>query len=267
MSRDQSEGTSSESKEEECDITSTAVDLSATLGAFAVRIQRKKKEQQQQSTVSAVQTKVRHSILLEALMSIRRSLSELLKIDLGDRFSFSLEVDDWQGWPRLAIRLIDSIFPDAEYPAFTVHARDRNGRGVLEISAGNPEKAERLTIAQEPDLAAVPLVLKKCVRSYLDLIAEIILKSEKDNHKEIQREEKLLKQKDLTEFEEKKQSPALSGDLYEDDIFDTAVLESLPSLQELEALPEVFSSAPTTGGEDQKPQANCYFAIGSTVKG
>ncbi len=241
------------------DLTST--DLTATLGAFSTRIQRKKKEQLQQTNIVEQEKKARHSLMLEALMNIRKSLGDVARIDLGERFSFSLEIDDWQGWPRLIIKLFDTLLPEAEYQSFLVQAHDRNGRGVLELAYSTPDKSERISITSESDLLILPAVLKKCVRSYLDHVAEIILGCERTTQEELEKDAQHLKSKNAGDFEEKHSAPTeISGDVYEEDLFDTAVLDSLPSMKELESLPEVFGR---TDSESKKSEdAHCFLSGG-----
>jgi len=219
-------------------------DLSATLGAFSTRIQRKKKEHARQQTLVQRQARVRHSVLLEALMNIRKSLSDVARTDLGERFHFTLEVDDWHGWPRLCIQLNDWMFPELEYPNFAVQAHDRKNRAVIEIFWGDPDHPERIPLMKEADIARLPVMLKRCVRTYLDLIADIVIKAEKSAELDADRDAARLKNKETEDFQESANgtnNPEISDDLYEEDFDDANMLEALPSLDDLDALPGVPS--------------------------
>ncbi len=71
--------------------------LAGTTQAFTHRIQRKKQEKEQTNLLAEEAAKARHNTLLKSLLSIRRSLTDMTRIDLGERFSFSLNADDWSG--------------------------------------------------------------------------------------------------------------------------------------------------------------------------
>lgn len=215
---------------------SPAADLSATVGAFKGRIQRKKKEKEKALTIAEKAARLRHRRMLEALVSIRRSLTEVARIDLGDRFFFELVSDDYNGWPRMSIRLRDEFDPDQEYPSFQVSAHDRNERGAIEICFGEDRKTEKVHLARVSELKRLPTVLKKGVREYLDAIGDLVLDVEKDDE-EI--EQMALRQKEDTSFHEQVEEAknAISGDLFEEslqeDVFDTlpALDDELSSLE------------------------------------
>jgi hypothetical protein len=219
-------------------------DLSATLGAFNTRIQRKKKEHEQKNYVSQQEEKIRHSRILEALMNIRKSMADVARTNLGERFKFDFDVDDWHGWPRICIKLCDGLFPDLEYPNFTVHAHDRNSQATIEIACGGFDKTDQIHLTQESDLLRLPTMLKRNVRAYLDLIADIVIKAEQGNFIE-EAGAKILKKKNIADFEMQEKSShsskAIEADLYQEDIAKDNMLEALPSLDELEALPSLDS--------------------------
>ncbi len=227
-------------------------DLSATVGAFTTRIERKKREQEKVNGVLEQETRVRQGILLEALMNIRRSLAEVIRIDLGERFFLTLDVDDWEGWPRLVVQLNDSILPDVEYPQFQVNAHDRNSRGIIEIIYGEQTKPARISMSDESDVQRLPTMLKKCVRAFLDRTGEIVLKAE--HHEDPTEEEKQLQRKQIPGFDTVEPAadyPAISGDLFDDDFAQIDILERLPSLGQLDALPDVAPESSKTRRRSQ----------------
>lgn len=230
-------------------------DLSTTVDAFANRIQRKKKEKAEENSKAQQEASTRQGLLLEALMNIRRSLAEVARLNLGERFEFIFDVDDCHGWPRLTIRLLDNYFEDIEYPYFQVHAYDRNGRGTIEIMQGELDKPTKLPVHNEADLSKLPVLLKKAVRSYLDLVGDIVLKAE--NSDESDHEARFLQQKSLHQFQEQKkdeQGNEITGDLFEED-FQIHSLDRLPSLDALDALPEVITiTAPSQDTPQDMPQ-------------
>lgn len=154
--------------------------LDTTLGAFAARIQRRKKEQEQQDSSAEQAAKTRQKMLLQAMMKIRKALAEVVKLDLGELFMLDFDCDDFQGWPRFTIRLIDSRNTEREYPYFQVNAHDRHSRATIEIVTFNQkDDVVTLFLDSDNDLPRVSLTLKKNVRTYLDIVADTVLSAEK----------------------------------------------------------------------------------------
>ena len=216
----------------------SAADLSSTVGAFSTRIQRKRKEQKRAGDLAEQQARVRQHLMLEAMSHIRRSLSEVSRIELGERFYFSLVGDDWQGWPRLTIVLCDSKDLQAEFQNFEVTANDRNSRGTIEVVFDSREKTEKIVVEEKSDLKNLPFILKKCARHYLDLVGEIVLNSHKSSTEDLEP----LKQEAPTEGEHRSEEDVdsgLSDDLFVDDMEGEALSDSLPSLDSVSALPDL----------------------------
>lgn len=155
--------------------------LAGTAQAFTHRIQRKKQEKEQTNLLAEEAAKARHNVLLKSLLNIRRSLTDMTRIDLGERFSFSLKADDWGGWPRLTVSLHDNVMRAAHYPALQVTAHDRQDLAMVEVKFDTNLAPEQLSLAEESNVTKMPLVLKKCVRSYLDLIGEMIIQAEQNS--------------------------------------------------------------------------------------
>ncbi len=218
--------------------------LSSTTQAFNARIQRKKREQEKVLGEAERLAKQRHLLVLHALMNIRKSLRDVTRIDLGDRFHFSLHADDWQGWPRLSVKLTDSLIADADHPIFRVTAHDRQARGAIEIEYDPSQSAESISLLSEADIKRLPNLLKKCVRAFLDLTGDIVLEAERRTEEVIA--EKPIVSRSLESFDVVKKHedhPALSGDVFQDDSqHHDNFLETLPSIDEVQALPDAAAS-------------------------
>lgn len=217
----------------------TAADLSSTAKAFNTRIARKKREQEEADGQKEKVARARHGLMIKGLVSIRKSLRELTRINLGERFHFSYFADDHNGWPRLIVRLVDTELPTTEYPELCVTAHDRQEAGAIEIIYDGTRKPERISLAREGDFRRFPVLLRKCVRTYLDLVGDIVLEAERDPGRE---DDKFIESKALDEFKEGgdgRPQDMLSGDLFEEDFGGGNFLESLPSLDDVEALPSL----------------------------
>jgi hypothetical protein len=225
---------------DELDLLTSApsTDISKTAKAFNTRIQRKTREKKQAVGVAEKAARSRQTLLLNSMMQIRKSLREVTRIDLGERFVFSLLADDSGGWPRLTIKLSDTDFPNEEYPGFAVICHDRKANAEIEITFHPLEKPERLHLVEDNQVKRLPLILRKCVRVYLDMVADIVLEAVgKPTEAE---DEQLIKQRNSDSFNETHQiaeeSDSLSADLYEEDFGRDEILETLPSLGEVDDL-------------------------------
>lgn len=220
-------------------IATSETDLSAMVGAFENRFQRKKKEREVSTVTVSADTMQRQALMLETMATIRRSLVKVAKIDLGERFAFSMDFDDWQGWPRLLIKLVDPQVPNGDYPIFQVLAHDRLNRATIEITCPSIPKPERIYLNQPTDVARMPLVLKKCVRLFLDRVERAIVDAE---HQATLEDEIRAHEAEDDQPEESK----ISGDLFTEDQFEEDFLDKLPSMAALEAL----SDSPAESGEE-----------------
>ncbi len=218
-------------------------DLASTARAFNTRIRERKKAQEQALDEAEKAAHVRHGTMIKALVRIRKSLREVIRIDLGERFSFFLQADDWQGWPRLAIRLQDQDLPEEEYPSLVVTAHDRQAKGMIEILYDQNLSASQISLLREQDLQRLPKLLRKCVRTYLDTIADIVL--EVESQVEDTTTNNFLANKDSKEFEETKKEPevdkSLQVNLFEEDYGGDDVLEALPKVEDVDALSSSFN--------------------------
>lgn len=151
------------------------VDLEQTVGAFATRIARKLKERDAQQSESEKAAEVRHNLILEAMNTIRKALQETLRINLGDRFNLDLWVDDWDGWPRVQLVLVDRLAPNRVDYALIVSANDRKETGVIEMNTRSGVSLGKIDLIDRAGLTRLALSLKKAVRQFLDSVAAYVL--------------------------------------------------------------------------------------------
>jgi hypothetical protein len=149
--------------------------LGATAENFANRMQRRLKEQELKETESKKALQARHVLMLQAMTTIRKALVSTSRIQLGSRFSFDLEVNDWEGWPRVELNLIDSLAPQRIEHALIITANDRKNLGTVQISTKGGEPLARLHLEQPSEMEKLPLILKKAVRHFLDLVGAYVL--------------------------------------------------------------------------------------------
>jgi len=211
-------------------------DLAKTAKAFDSRMQRLKRKQQDEALTEEKETRERHMLLLEALLNIRNSVVDLCRVNLGDRFSLQLIADDWQGWPRSTVKLVDSIFADKEYPYFCVKAADRAGKAFIEVIYEDPLKPVKIEFTKRQDLKTLPITLRKCARSYLDIVGDLVLEAEREY--EFSGEEDVLKKKNLQDVKgDASDETQLTGDLFSDELKDD-IFEALPELESINVLPD-----------------------------
>ncbi len=219
-------------------------DLSTTAKAFNKKIQIKKKAQEIESEQAEKNARARHTLMLRAMMNIRKSLRDLIRIDLGERFHLYLTNDDFLGWPRLTIKLVDSSASEREYLPLVVTAHDRYDSAVVEIAYSEIDSPEKISLVKNVDLQRLPNLLRKCVRAYLDYVGDIVIKSAKGTQHLQLSAEKYLSKKTIDEFFETASSASsspLNADIFSED-YQEDFLETLPHLQEVELLPELKSS-------------------------
>jgi len=149
--------------------------LGSTVGSFASRITKGLKEQEQKQGQAAKLREMRHGNMLQAMTTIRKALQETCKIKLGERFGFDLDVSDWEGWPRVELRLVDSLAPERDCLGLIVTANDHNELGTILISMKSGEVFGKIQLANPVDFERIPVVLKRSVRSYLDIVGSYVL--------------------------------------------------------------------------------------------
>ena len=221
------------------DVDGGITDLSATVGAFAARMQRRKKEQAELNDVEGQATRARQQLLLKAMVKIRRSLEEVVRIDLGDRFKLELHKDDLHGWPRLTLKLIDRVKRNDDFPSLRVVSHDRQARGAIEITYLPDQPMEQLALCKEAEFNRLPTVLKMCVRSFLDRVGEIVLSAEHPDDQDLEEAEALRAA--MSAPAKAKVAPANDEQIGTTDFFDEGYserdsFERLPELDHVDSL-------------------------------
>jgi hypothetical protein len=84
-------------------------------------------------------------------------------------------MSDWEGWPRLELRLVDQLAPDMRTQALVASANDRNENGALQLSLKSGEILGTLQLTDDDEFQKVPLLLKKSLRTFLDLVSHTVL--------------------------------------------------------------------------------------------
>ncbi len=202
------------------------VDLETTLNAFSRRLNDKKQQREIQNQKSLHEEFSRHKRMLNAIGSIRKSLIEMTRIELEFKYKLQMVQDDYLGWPRISVKLINLLDPTKELHALTVIANDRNGTGNIEISYRKNEKSIIISVKESSNLSKLPSLIKRATRLYLEDIEEIVLnKYKKEENEDI----------DLLTKEEKKAKASIDENLFTED--NKNFLDTLPKIEELEELP------------------------------
>jgi hypothetical protein len=149
--------------------------LGNTLGSFENKLQKRLQEQATETNKTQEANTIRNKIILQGLNTIRKALNETQNIKLGDRFSLELDVNDWNGWPRLELNLVDSQIPDGYEQTLTVSIQERNETGIIEFKNKMGLIFGDLAMTSEQELTRIPIVLKKSVRAFLDQVAEYVI--------------------------------------------------------------------------------------------
>lgn len=153
--------------------------LESTVGNFANRLQRKLKEQEAQKDHSQQEDSKRRELILRTMTNIRKALQEPSKTYLGERFHFELEVGDWEGWPKVTLRLIDHLEPNANRFCLTVSVNDQRQQGTILIRLNSDQLLGRADLAREGQYERLALILRKSVRNYLDIVGKYVLDPKK----------------------------------------------------------------------------------------
>ncbi|RIL09436.1 MAG: hypothetical protein DCC75_06535 [Proteobacteria bacterium] len=113
------------------------------------------------------------------MTTIRKAMAETSKINLGERFTFQLDVSDLDGWPRLILNLVDMLAPNNCEYALVVVAHDRQGLGTIQVALSTGEVLGSVFLKNPDGFDKIPLVLKQSIRQFLDLVAPYILNPKK----------------------------------------------------------------------------------------
>lgn len=153
------------------------INLGSTTQAFSARFQQQRKLLRETSDQAELDTKQRQSLIMRTITAARRSLMDVVKIDMGDRFEFILDVDDWNGWPRVTIYVVDIEEPYQKGPKFLISAHERKLSATVEISPGN-KPTIAVNLIEKNAETKFPSILRRAVRNYLDEVSELVLAKE-----------------------------------------------------------------------------------------
>ncbi len=208
-------------------------DIRKTTQIFNTKIQQKKREQEKKLDEADKLNRLRQSYITQSMVGMRKSLREVTRLDLGRRFSFVVTTDDWQGWPRVTLSIQDVAQDEAPFPHFQIVGGYRAGKAQIDIDLGDAENIMTFTLTSEGDLKKLSASFNKSVRSYLDMIGDVILQAERAPI------EKPLEH--TADSEEENTFAAdllgLSEDIFEEYPQDDNLFEALPNIESLDALP------------------------------
>jgi hypothetical protein len=196
-------------------------------------MQRRIKEQETKHTENKKADEFRRNLILQAMTTVRKALAATARISMGSRFSFAIEVGDWEGWPRVDLNLVDSLAPERCEHALVITAYDRKGAGTIQLNLRSGEILARLHVDQPTELEKLPLILKKTVREFLDIVAEYVLNPKSaDEMVEVQ-----SKPLNHTIFDTDEQADSVQNELGAEDLFG----QELPERNDnrVDAVPEV----------------------------
>lgn len=149
--------------------------IGSTVGSFASRISQKLKIQEEQEGKDKEAQTVRHALMMQAMTTIRKTLQKTARLRLSDRFQFDLEISDHDGWPQMALLLIDASAPDRCDFGLIIGANDLKKQGMIQLSMRSGEILGALHLCNPEDTGRLPLLLKRSLRDFLDRAAEYIL--------------------------------------------------------------------------------------------
>jgi len=152
--------------------------IKKAVDSFQGIIDQKKKAMEEAILETEKTTRKRQTRLINSLVRIRKSMREVAKLDMGDRFKLQLVNDDWEGWPRMVLKIVDSRNPTGELPELIVTSHDRQDSATIEIKYAKKLNAEVVSLAEEGKEAKVSTILKKCLRDHLEMIGDMVIEIE-----------------------------------------------------------------------------------------
>lgn len=197
------------------------LELDSTVETLSNRLARKLKEKEVLDNKSQQSKQTRQALLLKSMNVIRKALTETSRIELNERFKLELEIDDWEGWPRAQLKLLDLVCPDKCNLSLFTEANDRNQNGSIRFSLNNTKNLEILEINSQEDFTKLPLLLKKVVRQFLELVTNQVLNPSALNES-LEQQTKALNMEHEEEHQTKQsshtESKLQSEDLFEENI-------------------------------------------------
>ncbi len=155
--------------------------IKKAVDSFQGIIDQKKKAMEEAMLEAEKTTRARQDRLIQALVKIRKAVRDVATLDMGKRFYLDMRKDDWEGWPRITLRLVDSKNPTGELPELVVISHDRQDSGTLEIKYANQLTPVTISLADEKQVAKVTSILKKCLRDHLEMIGDLVVEIEQSD--------------------------------------------------------------------------------------
>jgi len=146
----------------------------AAIGKFQGQVDKQLKQQSGEQLEELESKRLRRAQVLEQMMLIRKSLTTMANLSLGDRFFLELAFDDWEGWPRHRVSLIDSQSLASEFPVFQVVAHDRQNIGTIEITYGSNSTLDVHQLKSEDAIKDLPNRLNDCAKAHLRAFTQVI---------------------------------------------------------------------------------------------
>ena len=158
------------------DKTTELVDsVGSAVESFAQRFQRKLKEKESEVDATQRATEARHALMLQAMNTIRKALAETVKINLGARFSLAVDISDWEGWPRIQVKLVDAVAPSHSAFVLAIIAHDRQEMGCINMTLNSEKLLAQAFLKDPEEFKRLPLMLKRAIREYRDTGAPYVL--------------------------------------------------------------------------------------------
>ena len=152
--------------------------LASTVDTFASRIRRKLKDQENKDADAQRKTTVRQAAMLKAMTTVRKSIQEVCKISLDERFSLEVDIADSDGWPKIELWVFDALNPRNKDCCLVISANDRMNLGSIIFSMKNGIGFGKLHLSEENDPQKLPLILKRSLREFLDLASTHVIEQQ-----------------------------------------------------------------------------------------
>lgn len=149
--------------------------LTTTAESFEGKLQKKLKEKEEQENLAQQQATQRHTRIIKGITTIRKALQETSKIKMGPRFKFKLDVDDYHGWPRVQLILVDKKSRDIITHCLVISAHDKQESGTILIQSYDERLLGKIELNKADNFRKIPIVLKNSVRAFLDEVEEYVL--------------------------------------------------------------------------------------------
>lgn len=167
-------------------------EFDAAISEFQSQVEKQLSEKKEARLENSANARTRRARVLHQMMHIRKSLKNMAKLSLGDRFFIEVIFDDWEGWPRHRVTLVDSMNIGRSFPVFQVISHDRQESGSIEITFGKKSEVEVIQLKESFSIREVPKTINDCSKAHLKFLSKLI-----DELEETTSELSKIKQQDL----------------------------------------------------------------------